>query len=57
MKVDSAASRGLEIKLRRFLERFRVRMRNGIPELNIPPLEPYVLDEIVIDTDNPEIGR
>jgi len=32
-------------------------MRNGIPELNIPPLEPYILDEIIIDTDNPEIGR
>ncbi|EZA59584.1 uncharacterized protein LOC105275375 isoform X2 [Ooceraea biroi] len=55
--IDSAASRGLEIKLRRFLEKFRTRMRNGIPELGIPPLEPFTLDEIVIDTDNPEIGK
>ncbi|XP_014486165.1 PREDICTED: uncharacterized protein LOC106750365 isoform X2 [Dinoponera quadriceps] len=55
--IDSAASRGLEFKLRRFLEKFRVRMRNGIPELGIPPLEPFTLDEIVIDTDNPEIGK
>lgn len=55
--VDSAASMGLEFKLRRFLEKFRVRMRNGIPELGIPPLEPFTLDEIDIDTDNPEIGK
>ncbi|XP_011268480.1 uncharacterized protein LOC105258719 isoform X2 [Camponotus floridanus] len=55
--IDSAASMGLEFKLRRFLEKFRVRMRNGIPELGIPPLEPFTLDEIDIDTDNPEIGK
>lgn len=48
---------GLEFKLRRFLEKFRARMRNGIPELGIPPLEPFTLDEIDIDTDNPEIGK
>ncbi|XP_024870264.1 uncharacterized protein LOC112453640 isoform X1 [Temnothorax curvispinosus] len=55
--IDNAASRGLEFKLRRFLEKFRTRMRNGIPELGIPPLEPFTLDEIDIDTDNPEIGK
>ncbi|XP_067217342.1 uncharacterized protein [Linepithema humile] len=55
--IDSAASRGLEFKLRRFLEKFRTRMYNGIPELGIPPLEPFTLDEIDIDTDNPEIGK
>ncbi|XP_011153115.1 uncharacterized protein LOC105191425 isoform X1 [Harpegnathos saltator] len=55
--IDSAASKGLEFKLRRFLEKFRARMRNGIPELGIPPLEPFTLDEIDIDTDNPEIGK
>ncbi|XP_020282128.1 uncharacterized protein LOC109853943 isoform X2 [Pseudomyrmex gracilis] len=55
--IDSAASRGFEFKLRRFLEKFRGRMRNGIPELGIPPLEPFTLDEIDIDTDNPEIGK
>lgn len=32
-------------------------MYNGIPELGIPPLEPFTLDEIDIDTDNPEIGK
>ncbi|XP_029663650.1 uncharacterized protein LOC115235796 isoform X1 [Formica exsecta] len=55
--IDSAASMGLEFKLRRFLEKFRARMGNGIPELGIPPLEPFTLDEIDIDTDNPEIGK
>ena len=55
--VDSAASKGLEFKLRRVLEKFRGRMRYGIPELGIPPLEPFQLDEIDIDIDNPEIGK
>ncbi|XP_011171964.2 uncharacterized protein LOC105204553 isoform X2 [Solenopsis invicta] len=55
--IDSAASIGLEFKLKRFLEKFRTRMRNGIPELGIPPLEPFTLDEIDIDMDNPEIGN
>ncbi|KAI4483192.1 hypothetical protein M0804_008247 [Polistes exclamans] len=55
--VDSAASKGLEFKLRRFIEKFRSRMRYGIPELDIPPLEPFNLDGIRIDTDNPEIGN
>lgn len=32
-------------------------MHNGIPELGIPPLEPFTLDEIDIDMDNPEIGK
>ncbi|XP_015430510.1 PREDICTED: uncharacterized protein LOC107187027 isoform X2 [Dufourea novaeangliae] len=55
--IDSAASKGLEFKLRRFLEKFRGRMRYGIPELDIPPLEPLELDEIDIDIDNPDIGN
>ncbi|KAI4501244.1 hypothetical protein M0802_003617 [Mischocyttarus mexicanus] len=55
--VDSAASIGLEFKLRRVIEKFRSRMRYGIPELDIPPLEPFHLDGILIDTDNPEIGN
>ncbi|KYM81367.1 hypothetical protein ALC53_08135 [Atta colombica] len=55
--IDNAASMGLEFKLKRFLEKFRTRMRNGIAELGIPPLEPFTLDEIDIDTDNPEIGK
>ncbi|XP_014605813.1 PREDICTED: uncharacterized protein LOC106787721 isoform X1 [Polistes canadensis] len=55
--IDSAASKGLEFKLRRFIEKFRSRMRYGIPELDIPPLEPFNLDGIRIDTDNPEIGN
>ncbi|XP_076683719.1 uncharacterized protein LOC143376855 isoform X2 [Andrena cerasifolii] len=55
--IDSAASKGLEFKLRRVLEKFRGRMRYGIPELGIPPLEPFQLDEIDIDIDNPEIGN
>lgn len=32
-------------------------MRYGIPELDIPPLEPFHLDGVRIDTDNPEIGK
>ncbi|KAG7212627.1 hypothetical protein KM043_012914 [Ampulex compressa] len=55
--IDSAASKGLEFKLRRFLEKFRSRMRYGIPELGIPVLEPLHLDEVVITSDNPEIGE
>lgn len=55
--IDSAASKGLEFKLRRFIEKFRSRMRYGIPELDLPPLEPFHLDGILIDTDNPEIGN
>ncbi|XP_076300502.1 uncharacterized protein LOC143218860 isoform X1 [Lasioglossum baleicum] len=55
--IDSAASKGLEFKLRRFLEKFRGRMRYGIPELGIPPLEPLQLDEIDVVIDNPEIGN
>ncbi|XP_043261114.1 uncharacterized protein LOC122402413 isoform X1 [Colletes gigas] len=55
--IDSAASKGLEFKLRRFLEKFRGRMRYGIPELGLPPLEPLQLDEIDIDINNPEIGN
>ncbi|XP_076237135.1 uncharacterized protein LOC143180954 isoform X2 [Calliopsis andreniformis] len=47
----------LEFKLRRFLEKFRARMRYGIPDLGIPPLEPLQLDEIDIDIDNSEIGN
>lgn len=55
--IDSAASKGLEFKLRRFIEKFRSRMRYGIPELDLPPLEPFHLDGVRIDTDNPEIGN
>lgn len=55
--IDSAASKGLEFKLRKFLEKFRGRMYYGIPQLGIPVLEPFRLDEIDIDTDNPEIGN
>ncbi|KAF7400513.1 hypothetical protein HZH66_005697 [Vespula vulgaris] len=55
--IDSAASKGLEFKLRRFIEKLRSRMRYGIPELDIPPLEPFHLDGVRIDTDNPEIGN
>ncbi|XP_015188469.1 PREDICTED: uncharacterized protein LOC107072782 isoform X2 [Polistes dominula] len=55
--IDSAASKGLEFKLRRFIEKFRSRMRYGIPELDIPPLEPFHLDEVRFDTDNPQIGN
>ncbi|XP_031829939.1 uncharacterized protein LOC116425853 isoform X2 [Nomia melanderi] len=55
--IDSATSKGLEFKLRRFLEKFRGRMRYGIPELGIPPLEPLQLDEIDITIDNPDIGN
>ncbi|XP_076180144.1 uncharacterized protein LOC143153147 isoform X1 [Ptiloglossa arizonensis] len=55
--IDSAASKGLEFKLRRFLEKFRGRMRYEMPELGLPPLEPLQLDEIIIDIDNPEIGN
>ncbi|KOC64450.1 hypothetical protein WH47_01618 [Habropoda laboriosa] len=55
--VDSAASKGLEFKLRRVLEKFRARMPYGIPELDIPPLEPLHLDHIDIEIDNPDIGN
>lgn len=55
--VDSATSKGLEFKLRRFLEKFRGQMRYGIPQLGIPPLEPLQLDEIDITIDNPDIGK
>lgn len=55
--IDSAASRGLEFKLRRFLEKIRRRMSQGIPELGIPVLEPLQLDEVDVKIDNPEIGN
>lgn len=55
--IDSAASRGLEFKLRRFLEKFRRRMPVGIPELGIPPLEPLHLDEINLEINNRDIGN
>ncbi|XP_053979986.1 uncharacterized protein LOC128877054 isoform X1 [Hylaeus volcanicus] len=55
--IDSAASKGLEFKLRRFLEKFRNRMPYGIPELGLPPLEPFQLDEVDVNIDNPEIGN
>lgn len=55
--IDSAASRGLEFKLRRFLENFRSRMPYGIPELGIPPMEPLYLEEVRIIIDNSEIGN
>ncbi|XP_026670046.1 uncharacterized protein LOC108625785 [Ceratina calcarata] len=55
--IDSAASRGLEFKLRRFLEKLRTRMPYGIPDLGIPPMEPLQLDEIDIEIDNQEIGK
>ncbi|XP_029050835.1 uncharacterized protein LOC114879758 isoform X1 [Osmia bicornis bicornis] len=54
--IDSAASKGLEFKLRRIVEKFRARMPYGIPELDIPPMEPLQLDEVHINIDNPEIG-
>ncbi|CAL7942133.1 unnamed protein product [Xylocopa violacea] len=55
--IDSAASKGLEFKLRRFLENFRSRMPYGIPELGIPPMEPLYLEEVDITIDNSEIGN
>lgn len=54
--IDSAASKGLEFKLRRIVEKFRARMPYGIPELDIPPLEPLELDEVQININNPEFG-
>lgn len=55
--IDSAASKGFEFKLRRFLEKFRSRMPYGIPDLGIPPLEPLTIEEAVFVTRNPEIGK
>ncbi|XP_033223760.1 uncharacterized protein LOC117177275 isoform X2 [Belonocnema kinseyi] len=55
--IDSAASRGLEFKLKRFLEKFRNRMPDGIPDLGIPPLEPLIIERAIFETDNPEIGK
>ncbi|XP_076756364.1 uncharacterized protein LOC143426657 isoform X2 [Xylocopa sonorina] len=55
--IDSAASKGLEFKLRRFLENFRSRMPYGIPDLGIPPMEPLYLEEVDIIIDNREIGN
>ncbi|XP_057317906.1 uncharacterized protein LOC130662938 [Microplitis mediator] len=54
--IDSAASIGLDFKLRRLLEKFRARMPHGFPELDIPVLEPLQLREIYLETHNPEIG-
>ena len=55
--VDSAASKGLEFKLKRFLEKFRSRMPHGIPDLGIPPLEPLIIERAIFETNNPEIGK
>ncbi|KAK2585370.1 hypothetical protein KPH14_010046 [Odynerus spinipes] len=55
--LDSAASKGLEFKLRRFFEKFRSLMRYGIPGTDIPSLEPFKVDGISVETDNPEIGN
>ncbi|XP_068985437.1 uncharacterized protein [Bombus flavifrons] len=55
--IDSAASKGLELKIRRFIDKLRSRMPYGIPELGIPPLEPYRLDELDIHVDNSDIGN
>ncbi|KAH0550444.1 uncharacterized protein LOC123261669 isoform X1 [Cotesia glomerata] len=54
--IDSAASIGLDFKLRRLLEKFRSRMPYGFPELDVPVLEPLQLHEIYVETHNPEIG-
>ncbi|KAK9297596.1 hypothetical protein QLX08_008745 [Tetragonisca angustula] len=55
--IDSAASKGLEFKIRRIIEQIRGRMPYGIPELGIPSLEPYYLDELYINFDNSDIGN
>lgn len=55
--IDSAASKGLEFKIRRIIEKIRARMPYGIPELGIPALEPFHLDELYINFDNPDIGN
>lgn len=55
--VDSAASKSMEFPIRRVLEKFRNRMPYGIPELGIPPLDPFELDEVDIIIENPEIGK
>lgn len=55
--VDSAASIGLDFKLRRLLEKFRARMPYGFPELGIPILEPLQLNKLHLETHNPEIGE
>ncbi|XP_016769295.1 uncharacterized protein LOC551572 isoform X3 [Apis mellifera] len=55
--IDSAASKGMEFPIRRVLEKFRNRMPYGIPELGIPPLDPFELDEVDIVIENPEIGN
>lgn len=55
--VDSAASKSMEFPIRRFLEKFRNKMPYGMPELGIPPLDPFELDEIDIVIENPEIGK
>ncbi|KAK0094852.1 hypothetical protein PV326_009810, partial [Microctonus aethiopoides] len=54
--IDSAASIGLDFKLRRLLDKFRARMPYGFPELDIPILEPLHLNEIYLETHNSEIG-
>ncbi|XP_063987512.1 uncharacterized protein LOC135167838 isoform X1 [Diachasmimorpha longicaudata] len=55
--IDSAASIGLDFKLRRLLEKFRTRMAHGFPEFGIPILEPVRIDEVYYETHNPEIGE
>ncbi|KAF7987642.1 hypothetical protein HCN44_003505 [Aphidius gifuensis] len=55
--IDSAASIGLDFKLRRILEKFRSRMPYGFPELSVPVLEPLFLRNIHLETHNPEIGE
>ncbi|XP_011306404.1 uncharacterized protein [Fopius arisanus] len=55
--IDSAASIGLDFKLRRLLEKFRTRMTHGFAEFGIPILEPLQLDGVYYETHNPEIGE
>ncbi|XP_012270843.1 uncharacterized protein LOC105694585 [Orussus abietinus] len=54
--IDSAASRGLEFKLRRLLERFREQMQEGMPDLGLPPMEPFKIRHLDFETHNKEIG-
>ncbi|XP_043289431.1 uncharacterized protein [Venturia canescens] len=55
--IDSAASIGLDFKLRMLLDKFRSRMPYGFPELGVPVLEPLKLRDLNLETFHTEIGN
>ncbi|XP_046744122.1 uncharacterized protein LOC124410049 isoform X2 [Diprion similis] len=55
--IDSTASKGVEVKFRAVMETIRVKMPNGLPALDIPPLEPLKIEHETYNLSHKDVGN